>query len=138
MKSVLLAAVLAIGTSAKQLIIYTPSVSKFLPVNPSQINFPAQHAWSRRVRAIVDYLVRWKACPLTMSVPILLPLKTVQPYPVGPTIAKFNHQTGTVVTWIVKARRGTSLVFEITDGTGRHASSGPFDVITGSGDSCLE
>ncbi|KAJ7104147.1 hypothetical protein B0H15DRAFT_808756 [Mycena belliarum] len=64
---------------------------------------------------------------------------TIQTNPIGTSaVADFGQTSATSATWIVNATVGSSLLFQIKDSTGASASSAPFQVVTGSGDSCLK
>ncbi|KAJ7707690.1 hypothetical protein B0H17DRAFT_527994 [Mycena rosella] len=113
MKSAILAAVvLAVGVAAQGPTINTPTAA-----NPAAECQP--------------FLIQWSG-----GTPPWLVVVQNSP-PSGVAVADFGSRTDNEVTWIVNASVGTSLLFSIKDNTGLPQSSAPFQVTTGSGDSCL-
>ncbi|KAJ7931530.1 hypothetical protein B0H13DRAFT_2526991 [Mycena leptocephala] len=63
----------------------------------------------------------------------------VQTYPLSETpVVNFGQQATNQITWMVKVPLGTSLIYMIKDSTGLIASSAPFKVTSGSGNSCIK
>ncbi|KAJ7126981.1 hypothetical protein C8R44DRAFT_874076 [Mycena epipterygia] len=117
MQFILLAFVLALGVAA-QPTINTPTVGSAPGASECQ-----------------PLLITWSGGTPPYFVPIFI---SVQNNPPGATpIAAFDSQSGTSVTWTVNATVGTQLILTIKDNTGAPASSAPFPVLTGSGDSCI-
>ncbi|KAJ7756450.1 hypothetical protein DFH07DRAFT_959095 [Mycena maculata] len=129
MNSLLFAAALIAGAAA-QLTINTPSGT-----NSAAECEPFAITWSGGVGASVRELAR----PFLFNFPISQhPTSSVTTSPAGTTpIATFNDETGTTQTWTVNATVGASLLFGIRDSTGVTATTAAFQVVTGSGDSCL-
>ncbi|KAJ7830736.1 hypothetical protein B0H14DRAFT_3464596 [Mycena olivaceomarginata] len=104
---------------------------------PLEINTPVPGAaqcepllitWSGGIRASTSSLV-----PLTLSVQT----NPIQPMP----LVDFGLVTGNVLTWVVNATLGQSLILEVTDdeANGLHTvTSAPFNVIAGAGDGCID
>ncbi|KAJ6549779.1 hypothetical protein B0H19DRAFT_1264688 [Mycena capillaripes] len=141
MQSFFLILAAALGTSAA-----------VAPHAPLVINTPVPGAaqcepilitWSGGIRA--------SPCSLVAGIPHVVdfwvdsPLRcrvcTVQTNPIQPTpLVDFGLVTGTVITWLVNATLGQSLILEVTDdeAKGLHtATSAPFNVLPGVGDECL-
>jgi hypothetical protein len=114
MKSALLLAAIALGVSAQDLTINTPTQGTVTGAAECQ---PLLISWSG---GTPPYIV------------------SVDTSPAGAAhVADFGTQTGTSLTWTVNATVGTQLILNIKDNTGLGKTSAAFPVLTGSGDSCI-
>ncbi|KAJ7456209.1 hypothetical protein FB451DRAFT_1407535 [Mycena latifolia] len=143
MQSFFLLFAAALGTSAAVAPRHSAPLEINTPVPGAAQCEPIIITWSGGIRASTCSLVA--RIPHVVDFWIVSPLRcrvcTVQTNPIQPTpLVDFGLLTGNVITWLVNATLGQSLILEVTDDEARGlhtVTSAPFNVIAGAGDGCI-